>query len=276
MIMAPWKKYIIGEWNWKRPFKSIAFIYFALLLFAVSCSNSFIYQPPAAGYTSSTPCIYSVPTPHGQEIGLFYLPAAPNMPTLLWSHGNAEDIGLLKQRFESFHARGYGILAYDYPGYGISEGSPSEKGCYMACETAWKRLTEHYKIEAKNIIIYGQSVGSGPACWLAERQQTGGLMLVSPITSAFRTVTRIPIFPGDQYPNIRRIKKIRTPLLIIHGDQDQVVGQWNGKKLYNLHSGPKQFVAIEGADHNNLFVLAEENILDALDHFRMQIFNPVP
>jgi len=86
-------------------------------------------------------------------------------------------------------------------------------------------LTEHYGVSRENIFIYGQSVGSGPACWLAEKYPTAGLVLVSLITSAFRTVTRVPIFPGDQYPNIKRIQQITTPVLIIHGDQDQVVGQ---------------------------------------------------
>jgi len=208
------------------------------------------------------------------KTALFYLPASPSMPTLLWSHGNAEDIGYLRQRFESFHARGYGILAYDYPGYGISEGSPSEDGCYDAIQTAWNYLTTNLQITPENIIIYGQSVGSGPTCWLASRENSAGLMLVSPLTSAFRTVTRIPLFPGDQYPNIKRIGSIHTPLLVIHGDNDQVVGQWNGKQLYKKHPGPKRFVNIEGAGHNDLYILAEEKILSALDQWKDELHQP--
>ena len=265
--MANWKKLLIGEWNWKRPFKSLAFIYCALLLVALGCSNMLIYHPPGAGYHASDAHIHITKQPDGRDVGLYYLPASAGMPTLFWSHGNAEDIGYLRSRFLSFHARGYGILAYDYPGYGLSEGSPDEQGCYAACQTAWSYLTDQLKVKHENIIIYGQSVGSGPACWLASKESCAGLMLVSPLTSAFRTVTRIPIFPGDQYPNIQRISKITTPLLIIHGDQDSVVGQWNGKKLYELHPGPKHFVDVQGADHNDLFHLAEYEILKELDDF---------
>lgn len=269
--MAKWKKYLIGEWSWKRPFKSLAFIYLTLFLVMFSCSNHFIYMPPETRYNEKTNHILSIQKSDGLKVGLFYLPATPNMPTLLWSHGNGEDIGYLSQRFKSFHARGYGILAYDYPGYGISEGSPSEKGCYDACQTAWNYLTDTLDIAPENIIIYGQSVGSGPACWLASHESSAGLVLVSPLTSAFRTVTRIPIFLGDQYPNIKRIGAIQTPLLIIHGDQDTIIAPWHGKKLYELHPGPKHFLEVKGAAHNDLFILAEDEILTAIDEFRTSL-----
>lgn len=272
--MAQWKKYLIGEWNWKRPFKSLAFIYGALLIVALCFADHMIYHPPVAGYTDQTPHIHVVTNPYGRKTGLFYLPAAQDMPTLLWSHGNAEDIGLLKNRFQSFHGRGYGILAYDYPGYGISEGSPDEKGCFEAGQTAWEHLTGKLAIKPEQIILYGQSVGSGPACWLAAQHPCAGLILVSPLTSAFRSVTRIPIFPGDQHENIHLIGKIHTPLLIIHGDQDRVIAPWNGQKLYELHSGPKKFVNIKGAGHNDLFLLARNEILDSIDTFKISISLP--
>lgn len=272
-VMAPWKKYLIGEWNWKRPIKSFAFIYGALLIVALCFADRMIYHPPLAGYTDQTAHIQVVRDHAGQKTGLFYLPAAQHMPTLLWSHGNAEDIGLLKDRFQCFHARGYGILAYDYPGYGISSGSPDEKGCFAAGEIAWEHLTGKLNIKPEEIILYGQSVGSGPACWLAAQHPHAGLILVSPLTSAFRSVTRIPIFPGDQHQNIHLIEKIDTPLLVIHGDQDRVIAPWNGKKLYELHSGHKKFVTIKGAGHNDLFILAENEILDAIDAFKSAISN---
>ncbi|NWK56238.1 alpha/beta hydrolase [Verrucomicrobiaceae bacterium N1E253] len=271
--MANWKKHLIGEWNWKRPFKSILFIYLALMLFAFGCSNRLIYQPPAPGYTEEGPNIHSIQSEKGKKIGLCYYPAAPGMPTLLWSHGNAEDIGYLHYRFLDFQAHGYGILAYDYPGYGISEGSPDEDGCYAACEKAWSYLTQKLKVPASETIIYGQSVGSGPACWLASRHDAAGLVLVTPFTSAFRTVTRIPVFPGDQYPNIKRIPEIKTPLLVIHGDKDQIVAQWHGKKLYEKHPGPKQFLDVPGAGHNNLYQVADLEIFQALATFRNELLN---
>lgn len=272
--MAQWKKYLIGEWNWKRPFKSLIFIYLSLLLVAMGCSNQLIYHPPQASYTAEGPSIHTISGPDGQNIGISHLPASPGHPTLLWSHGNAEDIGALYDRFRLFQSRGYGVLAYDYPGYGISQGTPSEQGCYDACEAAWKHLTGPLGVSPDKILIYGQSVGSGPACWLANRHSSAGLILVTPLTSAFRTVTRIPIFPGDQYPNIKRIPEIRTPLLVIHGDRDQVVKQWHGKKIHQLHPGPKRFVDVPGAGHNDLYYLAGKEILDATDRFWSELSAP--
>ncbi len=265
--MAKWKKHLIGEWTWTRPIKSFAFVYLALLIVALGFSDLIIYQPPPSGYSENDPQIHTLETPGGIRIGMFHLPADPGMPTLLWSHGNAEDLGYLADRFQRFHTRGYGILAYDYPGYGISRGKPSEDGCYEACQTAWNHLTGQLNVPPKQIIIYGQSVGSGPSVWLASRQQTAGLMLVSPFISAFRAVTRIPLFPGDRFDNIRRIQSISTPLLVVHGAQDQVIGQWNGRKLYQLHPGPKAFLNIPNAGHNDLYIVAGDQILDALDSF---------
>jgi len=269
--MATWKKYVFGKWHWSRPFKSILFIYLILLIVAVLFANRFIYHPPAPGYDASTAGIQIIPSPRGEKIALFYLPAEPGMPTLFWSHGNAEDIGYLRDRFQLFHAMGYGILAYDYPGYGLTQGSPTEDGCYAACQAAWSYLTGPLQVPSKNIIIYGQSVGSGPACWIASHEKAAGLILVSPITSAFRTVTRIPIFPNDQFPNIQLIKSIQLPLLVIHGDQDKVVNQRNGKLLYKRHPGPKTFIDIKGVGHNDLFMLASPEILKALETFRKSL-----
>jgi len=76
-------------------------------------ANQLIYQPPLPGYNEATARIQIIPTAQGAKTAIFYLPASPEMPTLFWSHGNAEDIGHLRERFQSFHARGYGILAYD-------------------------------------------------------------------------------------------------------------------------------------------------------------------
>ena len=265
--MAKWKKWIIGEWNWKRPIKSLLFIYLSLLLVALAFSNHFIFQPPQAAYNISDPHFSSINRPNGDKVAIYHLPAADGMPTLLWSHGNAEDIGYLQDRLKIFHSRGYGILAYDYPGYGLSDGKPNEQACYEACKAPYEHLTEKLNISSDQIIIYGQSVGSGPSVWLASHKKCRGLVLVSPFLSAFRTVTRIPLFPKDKFKNHKRITEVSAPLLVIHGDRDQVISQWHGRKLHSLHTEDKTFVNIEAAGHNDIYILAMEEILDSLDLF---------
>ena len=254
-----------------RPIKSIIFIYLVVLTIALVFSNQLIHRPPQAGYSANHEGISLLEMPNGQEIAVSYLPAKPGMPTLLWSHGNAEDIGYLSQRHQEFNAAGYGILAYDYPGYGISEGSPSEQGCYDAAMTTWKHLTTTLKVPEQDIIIYGQSVGSGASVWLATQVDASGLILVSPFVSAFRAVTRIPIFPGDQFKNLQRIDQINMPLLVIHGSKDRVIAPWHGEKLHDTHPGPKSLNIIEGTGHNDIYLLAGDKIIQTITSFRNQI-----
>lgn len=265
--MSNWKKYLFGTWSWTRPLKSLAFIYLILLIIVLFFADSLIHRPPQAGYTAELAGISQIEMPDGRKIAVSYLPAKQGMPTLLWSHGNAEDIGYLRQRHERFVKEGFGILAYDYPGYGMSEGKPDEQGCYDAAMTTWKHLTETLKVSPDDVVIYGQSVGSGASVWLATQVDAAGLVLVSPFVSAFRTVTRIPLFPGDRFRNLSRMEKIDEPLLVIHGSNDQVISQWHGKKLYEKHAGPKTWFPIDGVGHNDIYVLADEQVLDAIKKF---------
>ena len=138
---------------------------------------------------------------------------------------------------------------------------------FAAIERACLFLTREKSIPPGRILVLGQSVGSGPACWLAERYQTGGLILISPILSAFRSVTRIPLLPRDKFPNLRRISSIRTPLLVIHGQRDRVVPPHHGRRLHHLHPGPKHHLQIPHAGHNDLWHLALDQILHAIENF---------
>lgn len=263
-----WKRLLWGEWNWVRPFKSLVFIYITLTVVACGFSNHLIFQPPPSQYTSTASRLQLLNTVDGAQVAAFwYAPAGPDDRVLLWSHGNAEDLGGLVPLHRELVSQGFGILAYDYPGYGLSAGSPNEHGCYEAIDTAYHFLTTEQNIAPSRIIIVGQSVGSGPACWLAEREEAAGLVLISPFLSAFRTVTRVPLFPGDKFPNIHRIKKIDEALLIVHGTVDRTIPFAQGQRLYELHRGPKQFLPIEGAGHNTIWPIGYDQIEAALLEF---------
>ncbi len=249
-----WKRALFGTWSWKRPIISLVSIYLALSVIVLFFADRLIFQPPPSSYSLSEVGFKTITT-DGGTLASFIIDAEPGQPTLLWSHGNAEDIGQLRSRLQMINKQtGYGILAYDYPGYGASEGSPSESTCHQSIQAAYLYLTEQKKIPADKIILVGQSVGSGPTCWLAGQKQTAGVVLISPFLSAFRTVTRVPLFLGDRFENLIEIKKSSSPLLVIHGDKDKVIPFEHGKKLYQLSpSQEKTFVQIEGAGHNDLF-----------------------
>lgn len=261
-----WKRWLVGTWDWKRPFKSLLFIYLSLLLVACSFSNKFIFHPPPPQYSEDSSDLVLL-DPGESQVACFFLPPDRGERVLLWSHGNAEDIGALKPLFVELHAHGFGVLAYDYPGFGLSAGSPGERSCFRAMDRAYRFLTERENTDPKRIILVGQSVGSGPACWLAEREEVGGVVLIAPFLSAFRTVTRIPIFPGDKFKNVKRIGKIEEPLLVIHGSDDEAVPFAQGRRLFELHGGPKQFLEIPGAGHNDIWHLGMREMIHAIDEF---------
>ena len=146
-----------------------------------------IFKPPNRPEHSPASFFTSLEADDGETINACYLPPVEGMPILLWSHGNAEDLGSVYSVMQEFHELGFGIMAYDYPGYGSSSGSPSEDGCYSAIQAAYDHLTGQLGHPAKRIILTGQSVGSGPTCWLAAKDDHVGVSLISPFTSAFRS-----------------------------------------------------------------------------------------
>ncbi|NNC90246.1 MAG: alpha/beta fold hydrolase [Akkermansiaceae bacterium] len=259
-----WGRLLWGRPSWLRPVRSLAMVYLGVTAVVFLAGNQLIFQPPAAGYRpDSEPFVV---LDGDRKLACFFLPPArEDAPLLLWSHGNAEDIGSLQPLLERLHARGFGILAYDYPGYGASEGSPAERACYEAIDRAWNFATVEKGLSPERILVLGQSVGSGPATWLAERRETGGLILLSPFLSAYRTLTRIPLFPGDKFPNAARIRSVDEPLLVAHGTRDGVVPFEQGRRIHDLHPGPKHFLAIEGAGHNDIWSRGWPELVEGLE-----------
>ena len=267
-----WKKILIGKWTWWRPLRLIVLVYAGLLTIALFFADSLIFQPPRTPYSSDEEHFIQLTNNGGPSIAAYYRPADENMPTILWSHGNAENLSSVKHAMDGLHQMGFGVLAYDYPGYGNSPGEPDEKGCYDAISSAYQFLIEDQKIPTPQIILAGQSVGSGPTCWLAEKHEHGGLLLISPFLSAFRTVTHIPLFPRDRSQNLHRINNISTPLLIIHGEEDEVIPFAHGRKLFDLSpSDQKNFLPVPKAGHNDLFVVEPLLIFNAIQSFGKQV-----
>ncbi len=241
-------------------------LYIVLICCGAFLSDSMIFQPHPSSYRDG-PEILKITTLSGRKISAMYLPNPSARFTLLVSHGNAEDVGDDRYWLEEVHRAGFAIFAYDYAGYGTSEGRPSEKAAYEDEVAAYDYLTAALKIPAENIIIYGRSVGSGPAVYIAARKPVAGLILQSPFVSAFRVLTRIPLLPFDKFPNYRDIRLIRCPLLIIHGDADQVIAPWHGRKLFELAKEPKRYVSVPRAGHNDLEMVAGSSYYAALQDF---------
>jgi hypothetical protein len=241
-------------------------LYLALALFAIFFSDSVIFQPQPASY-SDTPEILKLTTASGRKITAIYLSNPAAKFTLLVSHGNAEDIGDDRFWLQDLQKAGFAVLAYDYEGYGTSQGAPSERAAYDDEAAAYDYLTRNLKIPAERIIIFGRSVGSGPAVQIAATRPAAALILQSPFVSAFRVLTRIPLLPFDKFPNYKVIRQVRCPVLIIHGESDTVIGSWHGKKLYELANEPKKYLPVPGADHNDLEWVAQKTYSTSLQEF---------
>jgi fermentation-respiration switch protein FrsA (DUF1100 family) len=245
---------------------SIAFIYAVVGAWAWLISDRMIFLPPAPTYRD-TADILKVPTSGGERIAAVYLPNPAATYTVLLSHGNAEDLGWVLPSLPPLRDLGFGVFAYDYRGYGLSQGRASEQHVYADIDAAYDYLTRELRVPAARIILYGRSLGAGAAVDLAARQSVGGLILESPFLTAFRVMTRIPLFPFDRFRNVDKIGRVRCPVLVMHGEADEIVPLWHGQRLFERAPGPKMFLAVPGAHHNDFMWVAGARYVTALRDF---------
>ena len=244
-------------------------VYAAFALLAGTRSDRVICCPPPPGYAADAEALVRMETDAGESVAALHFPAKDGQPTLLYSHGNAEDIGHSLPLYRAIHQTGLGVFAYDYPGYGHSTGTPTEKSSERAIDAAWRHLTETEGVPAKDIVIVGRSVGGGPSVWLDGRVDARALVLISPFTSAF--AVRSPahrLLPGNRFPNERRIRKSSTPLLVIHGEADRIIPPSHGRALADASAAArKRFVGIPDAGHNDLFQVAGPEVVAEIAEF---------
>ncbi|KAH9615081.1 hypothetical protein KSS87_011058 [Heliosperma pusillum] len=201
--------------------------------------------------------ILKIPTRRGTEIVAMYVRYPMAHSTLLYSHGNAADIGQMYELFIqlSIHLK-INIMGYDYSGYGQSTGKPSENNTYSDIVAAYKCLEENYGAKQEDIILYGQSVGSGPTLDLATRlPKLRAVVLHSPILSGLRVMYPVKrTYWFDIYKNIDKIPLVRCPVLVIHGTADDVVDFSHGKTLWELCQEKYEPLWLKGGNHCDLEV----------------------
>lgn len=244
-------KVLIGDFSVWRLVKTLGFIYLCLVFFALLGADRLIFQPQPPGYVDS-PNFIKLKSGEGRTITALYLVNPSAEYTVLYSHGNAEDLGDIRYLLEEYRDKGFSVFAYDYSGYGTSEGTPSTRKVCEDADAALGYLVEREKIPLDRIIIHGRSVGGGPALYLAAENNVAGLIVESSFVTAFRVVTRIPLVPFDKFRNISRIGKVNCPVLVIHGRQDEVIPFWHGEALYRKAAEPKRCCWLDDASHNHV------------------------
>lgn len=231
-----------------------------------------IFQPPMPPTYSCDPNLLWLTTSGNETIPAFYIPKQDAHFTFLFSHGNAEDLGIIATYLhEMSYKANVNIFAYEYTGYGMSTGSPKEEAVYQDVEAAFKYLRDNIGTPWNQIISYGRSIGSGPTCHLAARTAVRGIVLQSPMMSIYRIPFHFRFsLAGDVFANIDKVKRVCCPVFIIHGTRDEIVPVWHGQGLYE--ACVKRGIAhkphwIPGGDHNNIESQAGDIFFDELAKF---------
>lgn len=209
----------------------------------------------------------------GVRLHGWYVPGQRDV-TWLWFHGNGGNISHRLGNLILFHKNlGVNIFLIDYRGYGRSEGRASEKGTYRDAVGALDYLLSRDDVNPEKLIYFGRSLGCAVAVWLATQYHPSGLVLESPFTSV-KDMAKLafPYLPlhllaRAKYDSLSRIDKISCPLLILHGSEDETVPISIGRRLYMAASEPKSFYTIEGASHNDTYIVGEEPYYRFLDAF---------
>ncbi len=220
--------------------------------------------PRTADWDAADMTPVSLSTADGLELLAWYKPAArPQGPVVAYFHGNGGHIGIRVYKVRPLLDAGFGVLLVSWRGYGGNDGSPSEEGFHEDAEAALAFLAGD-GVAAGRVVLFGESLGSGPAVRLgAELAAAGtpvaGIVLEAPFTSAAATAQyHYPWLPAywlvlDRYESVRRIAGVSAPVLIVHGERDQVVPTRLGRRLLAAAREPKEGVFLPEAGHNDLF-----------------------
>ena len=179
----------------------------------------------------------------------------PGLPVFLYFHGNAGNLSGRAERFRRIVEAGYGLLTLSYRGYPGSGGSPGEAEIFSDALEIFDRLNG----EGERIILYGESLGTGVATYVAAEREAAALILEAPFTAATDiaadTYPWVPVtlLMRDQFRSRDRIARVNEPLLVVHGTADAVVPFHYGRALFDAANEPKRFEALEGASHSNLW-----------------------
>jgi fermentation-respiration switch protein FrsA (DUF1100 family) len=212
----------------------------------------------------------------GAEFG-FDLDAAwfpeKSKAAVLFLHGNRHNITRFYEHYALFQRLGIACLTFDYPGYGISKGAPSEAALYSSARAAHSHLVHHLNYAPETIAIYGCSLGGAVAVELASTVNAGCLIIESTFTNSHEIASvlypYLPItrFLKRRFSNDLRVKGIQIPKLIIHGERDMRVPVSMGQRLFTQASDPKRLVIVPEADHVDCVTIGGEPLWSQIGEF---------
>ena len=221
----------------------------------------------------------SFTTEDGVTLHGWFVPGRGDV-TWLWFHGNAGNVSDRLGNLKQLHDRlGVNVFLFDYRGYGQSEGTPSEEGLYLDAEAALAYLNSREDVRSDRIVYFGRSLGAAVAVDLAGHQPAHGLILESPLPSVAFVARQVSLLPAwlvqrilrARYDALSKIADVAVPLLVLHGDEDDIVPLDAGRRLFEAAQEPTQFYVIPGAGHNDTYVVGGGPYFAVLASFLEQL-----
>ena len=256
---------------------TLVFFYILLVIVVFFFQRNLLYHPSVNNYLKNQVInepaeIEKVKITTEDKIellGWFYNKNINKFKTILFFHGNAGSLENRTYKLNHFKDLEVNFLIIAWRGFSGNKGQPNENGLYKDAESAIKWL-KMKGINEENIILYGESLGTGVAVEVAQNKKYAGVILESPFTSMVNMGKKYyPFFPvhfllKDKFESHKKIKNISVPILIMHGEVDKIVPYAMGKKMYELANEPKFFYSQEYGDH---MIEYDEKLLLALKKF---------
>ena len=249
-------------------------IYLSILILLFIFQRNLMYHPEENNYFGDRlevdiEKVYINTSDNLNLLGWFHKKDLKKFKTIVYFHGNAGKLENRIHKLNHFKDINVNFLILAWRGFSGNEGKPSEQGLYVDGSSAIAWL-KNLGLNEEDIILYGESLGTGIATHLAQQNDYAGLVLETPFTSMVEAAKNFyPYIPvgfllRDKYKNDQKIKNINIPVLVMHGEADQIVPFWMGKKIYEIANQPKYSHFTKFDDHMMEY---DENLLFALKSF---------
>jgi fermentation-respiration switch protein FrsA (DUF1100 family) len=235
-------------------------IYFGGMAALYFLQRSFQYEPKGRFLDFSETLltnaeVVTIPTSNGQEIKGWYAPPSAGKPVIIYYKGNYDSFSDEHIRYEQFVADGYGFVAVDYRGFPASPGEISQDNVLADALATF----DWVKAKGFPLVIWGRSLGSGPATYVASLREADALLLETPFDSAVAVARdRYGFFPVDwlmldQYPVDKWLQSVEEPVFVAHGTADKTIAVYHGQRVYDLARNKGGIWILEGAGHSDLW-----------------------
>jgi len=258
---------------------TLVLIYFILLISTYFFQRSLLYHPKENNYFSDKLEVsikrVKIKTSDGVELlSWYHKKDFEDYKTILFLHGNAGSLENRIHKINHFKDININFLIISWRGFSGNAGKPTEEGLYEDAKSAVRWLKSR-GVDEKQIIIYGESLGTGVAIEIAQNKNFSGIILESPFTSMINAgKDKYPYLPvklllKDKYESDKKIRNVKSPILIMHGKLDKIVPFTMGKKMYKLSNVPKYYYFSEYDDHmmeyNDMLLKSLKNFINSLN-----------